>query len=423
MTQHRTARPRRTAVRLGALALPLALLTACAGTAEPAATAAATAETTAGARTEAATYTPRLVLTYDGGLVVLDATTLETVSTIEETGFLRVNPAGDGRHVMVSAEGGFRLLDAGTWAEEHGDHDHYWTADPTLTDVTFPAETPGHVVVHGDRTVLFDDGTGEVTVLDPHQLADGPDAAVRTYTTPAAHHGVAVLREDDHLVVTDGTEEERTGVRLLDADDAEVAATDQCPGVHGETVAADEVVTVGCQDGIVVIDGDTVTKIDAPTDYGRIGNQSGSEESTVVLGDYKSDPDADLERPTRVSLTDTAAGEITLVDLPSSYTFRSLARGADGEALVLGTDGQIHVIDPDTAELVRSIPVIDEWTEPDEWQQPRPAIHVLDGTAYVTDPATDRVLAVDVESGEVWKETTLDVTPNEITSAAGRHTH
>lgn len=417
---------RRAGVRLAALALPLALLGACAGgSSAPAAstTPSATAEPTA-TKTEAAAVTPRLVLTYDGGLVVLDATTLETVETIEADGFLRVNPAGDGRHVMVSTEGGFQVLDAGTWAQPHGDHDHYWTSTPVLTETVFDADEPGHAVVHGDTLALFADGTGEVTVVDPAAVAEGEDAVVREYTTPSAHHGVAVVRTDDTMVVSDGTEDERTGVRLLGADGTEIAATDQCPGVHGEAVAAGDVVTVGCQDGIVVVKGETVTKVQAPDAYGRIGNQAGHEASPYVLGDYKTDKDAELERPTRVTITDTAAGTLRVVDLPSSYTFRSLARGDAGEALVLGTDGQIHVIDPATATLTRSIPVIDAWEEPTEWQEARPAIHVLDGTAYVTDPATDRVLAVDVETGEVWNEATLEVTPNEITSAPGRtHEH
>src|SRR5690242_20094180 len=150
------ARPRlRGATRAAAAALPLVLLAACAGTAEDATPAStATESTPSNGAAEAATYQPRLVVTYDGGLLVLDADTLETVERIEKDGFLRVNPAGDGRHVMVSTDAGFQVLDAGTWAEEHGDHAHYWTADPVLTDVTYAAEKPGHVVVHDDRVAL-----------------------------------------------------------------------------------------------------------------------------------------------------------------------------------------------------------------------------------------------------------------------------
>ncbi|PZR53644.1 hypothetical protein DNL40_05780 [Xylanimonas oleitrophica] len=413
---HRTRR------RLAALALPLAAtiaLAGCAGGTGTAPEASAPADEPAAPRaSEAQARTPRIAITYDGGIRVLDAMSLEQVGDIELEGFNRLNPAGDGRHLFVSTAGGFRLLDAGTWAEAHGDHHHYWVAGPVLTDHLHEAEKPGHVVVHEGRTALFDDGTGDVTVLDAAHLGDD-DAVVREHTTPSAHHGVAIELSDHSLVVSEGTEDARTGIRVLDAEGQEIAASDQCPGVHGEAVAADEAVVIGCEDGALVYAGGTITKVQAPDAYGRIGNQAGTEASPVVLGDYKSDPDADLERPTRVSLIDTRDASLTLVDLPASYTFRSLARGDAGEALVLGTDGQLHVIDPETKQLVKSIPVMDAWTEPDEWQEPRPAVLALDGSVYVTDPAAKAIHAVDVESGKVWKTVTLDVVPNELSGVSG----
>ena len=407
-----------------ALALPLALLAGCgdggssAGSSSPSASA---ADTQAPQATEEAASTPRLALTYDGGIQVLDATTLEVIGEMELDGFNRLNAAGDGRHVLVSTTGGFQVLDAGTWATPHGDHDHYYTADPVLTDVMLDAETPGHVVVHEGRTALFDDGTGEVVVLDSVESADGH--VDRELTLPAAHHGVAVELMDGTLVVSEGAEEGRTGVRALDADDQEIASIDTCPGVHGEAMAADEAVVIGCEDGVVIFSGGTFTKVQAPDAYGRIGNQAGSEASSVVLGDYKTDEDAELERPTRVSLTDTATQTLTLVDLPASYSFRSLGRGEDGEALLLGTDGALHVIDPTSGAIVRSVPVVQPWEEPIEWQEPRPTLHVLDGTAYVTEPASNMIHAVDVQTGEVWNSVELTVTPNELNSASGAVEH
>ncbi len=416
---HRTT-PRRLSalalVPLGALALA-----ACAGPGSDGAASTSTASSSAEApaATEAQARTPRIAVTYDGGVRVLDAMTLEEVGDLEIDGFTRLNPAGDGRHLLVSTTGGFQVLDAGTWAEAHGDHAHYWTSAPALLDVTYAAQEPGHAVHHAGRTALFADGTGEITVLDPAHVAKPGDAVVDQLTLPAAHHGVAVPLSDDTMVVSEGTAEARTGIRVLDAEGAEIAANDQCPGVHGEAVAAEEAVVIGCEDGALVYAGGTITKVQAPDAYGRIGNQAGSESSPVVLGDYKTDPEAELERPTRVSLIDTRDASLTLVDLPSSYTFRSLARGEAGEALVLGTDGQLHVIDPEAGTLVKSIPVIDAWEEPLEWQEPRPAVLTLDGSVYVTDPATQSVHAVDVESGEVWKSAQLDVTPNEISGVTG----
>ncbi|PRX44550.1 hypothetical protein B0I33_11159 [Prauserella shujinwangii] len=360
---------------------------------------------TAGA-TGTATIAEPIVTTYDGGLYVLDGKTLELAEDIELAGFNRVNPAGDDRHVLVSTADGFRVLDA---------------AAGRLTDVEFPGEKPGHVVRHADKTVLFTDGTGEVRIFDPHDLGNG-EPETEVYQAAAPHHGVAIELENGELVVTLGTEEERVGIAVLDENREEIARNEQCPGVHGEATAQGEAVVIGCEDGVLVYRDGEITKVPSPTEYGRIGNQAGTDVSPIVLGDYKQDPDAELERPEQVSLIDTRNGSLRRVELGASYTFRSLARGPEGEALVLGTDGRIHVIDPEKAKVVRTIPVLAEsWREPLDWQQPRPAIFVRGGTAYVSDPAKKEVHAVDLASGEKTATVTLPQAPNELSGVLHGH--
>ncbi len=393
---------------------------ACGGTTEADTPAADTIETTTTtvAASEVATAQPRLALTYDGGVLVVDEEELTVVDDFALDGFNRLSPAGDGRHVLISTEGGFRALDTGSWTEAHGDHGHHYAGAPALTDLTFAAEKPGHVVPHAGVTALFDDGTGRIDVFDPADLASTTDLPhLDSRTLPEAHHGVAVPMPDGGMLVTLGDSEERTGVALLDENGTEITRTEQCPGVHGETVAADGVVAFGCEDGMAIFRDGRFTKASVPDPYGRIGNQAGSEDSPVVLGDYKTDPDAELERPERVALVDTRTASVRLVDLGTSYTFRSLGRGPAGEALVLGTDGNLHVIDPESGEILRRIEVLEPWTEPEEWQAPRPALEVQGGTAFVTDPATDSLYAVDVASGEI-RTAELPHTPNEISGVA-----
>ena len=374
-----------------------------------------------GATVEEGARTPRLALTHDEGVIVLDAVTMELLGEFPLEGFTRLNPVGDERHLMVTEGEGFRVLDLGGYSLPHGDHDHHHSTEPTLTEMTFAAKRPGHVVVHAGRTVLYGDGDGSIRSFDSDALREGatskPEVTTRTERTP--HHGVAVEREDGSVVTTVGTEDERTGIVIRDAKGKEVASSDECPGVHGEAAAQGGALVFGCEDGLLLVQGDEITKVDAPDDYGRIGNQAGSEESPFVLGDYKTDPDAELERPTRVSITDTRDGSLRLVDLPASYSFRSLERGPDGEGVVLGTDGRLHVIDMAKGEVSRSIDVVEEWTEPTEWQQPRPTVHVQDGTAYVTEPSSKALHMVDLESGKVVSSGELPVVPNEIDGTLG----
>ena len=104
------------------------------------------------------------------------------------------------------------------------------------------------------------------------------------------------------------------------------------------------------------------------------------------------------------------------MELPSSYTFRSLGRGPKGEALVLGTDGKLHVIDQTSGKITTSVALMASWTEPDEWQSPRPTLKVNGAIAYVSDPATKSIMSVDLTKGAVITK----ATPPRCSQRAGR---
>lgn len=378
---------------------------------------------------EASARTPRLVATYDGGVVVLDATTLEVEGDIAIDGFNRVSPAGDGRHVAVSTEGGWAILDAGTWSQEHGDHYHYYVADPALTDLFIDATTPGHVVPHDGLTALWDDGTGKVQVVETSEWTDMVDHehlhTIREWTAEEAHHGVAAASETGELLVTRGNEDERTGAMLLDAEDAVLASSDECPGVHGETAftnaEGEEFFMVGCQDGALAFHGDHVHKLSVDGDFGRIGNLHAFDGSDVVLGDYKSDPEGGLGL-SEISILNPEEETITVVnpfgDADASYTWRGIRRGSEGELLVLGSDGVLRTLD-ESGEVLTETAVIDAWDVPEEWQTAHPSLTIVDGMAYVADPATETVHIVDYVTGEVWKSVEVGFALNEVTSVTG----
>ncbi|MFG2319185.1 zinc metallochaperone AztD [Streptomyces tendae] len=387
-----------------ALALTVSMaLTACGGSDDASSDAEPQQQAKSGG---AAAVGDPLVASYDGGLYVLDGKTLKLAKTIELPGFNRVNPAGDEDHVVISTDSGFRVFDA---------------ARQTFTDAEFKGSKPGHVVRHGGRTVLFTDGTGEVNVFDPADLAGGKQPQGRTFTSAEPHHGVAIELAGGELVTTLGTEEKRTGAIVLDENDKEIARAENCPGVHGEAAAEGEVVGLGCEDGVLLYKDGKFTKVDAPGDYARTGNQAGSDASPILLGDFKTDPEAELERPTRISLIDTRTAKMKLVDLGTSYSFRSLARGPHGEALVLGTNGVLHVIDPETGKVDRKIEAVGDWTEPLDWQQPRPTLFVRDHTAYVSEPGKRQVHAFDLDSGEKLTSVTLPKGTNELSGTVAGH--
>ena len=411
----RTSHLRRSSIT----ALTLGTVVALAGcSSETTAGSAPSAESTSpSASTSSASSTSepgaRVAISYANGVRVLDGTTLETVSEFDTEEFTRLNPAGDDRHVMVTMSKGFQVLDTGAGTTEA----------PELTDRVFEADTPGHVVRHGGKTVLYADGTSDTTVFDSAALSESEELPEReTVEGDEAHHGVSVVLEDGTFLTTVGNADSRKGIVVEDASGKKIAENDECPGVHGEGTAKDEAVVLGCEDGALVYHDGEITKLEAPDKpYGRMGNAYVSETSPIVVGDYKDDADAEGYLLDQVTLIDTAEKTLEVVDLPEGveYTFRDVARGPGDLAYLIGTDGSIHVLDPETGKVTKSIPVIKAWEGPTEWQDPHPAIVVSGDIGYVTEPAANSIHAVDLTTGEVVSTSELGVTPNEIAVAAG----
>lgn len=387
-------RSARFAVGAGVAAL---LLTGCST-----GSAADTADT-APTSTVAAADGPRVAVAYEGGVLIVDGETLEVVDDLPTEEFVRLNPAGDGRHAFVTTSEGFQLLDV---------------REPELTDLVVEAAAAGHVVRHGGKTVLYDDATSDTTIFDTESLADVdgalPDAQI--IEGVEAHHGVSVLLEDGTFVTTVGDASGRSGIRAVDADGTEIATSAECPGVHGEGTAQGEAVVFGCENGALVFDDGEITKLTSPDEFGRIGNAYVSENSPLVVMDYKDDPDMEGYLLTDIALVDTEAKTLEKVELPDgvSYTFRGVTRVESGDAALIGSDGKLHVIDPATGAITASHDAIDAWEGPSEWQQPHPAIAALGDVVYVTDSANSTIVALDAATGEVLATGELPEVPNEI---------
>lgn len=380
--------------------------------------------------TEVSAVTPRILLSHEDGLTLLDAESGEVVKEQDVPGFTRLSNAGNGKDVLVTTGNGWEVFSTGIQAKAHGDHVHNYESAPGMTGVTFPGEHPGHVVAHNGRTTLFADGTGAIRTFDSAHLDKATPDLMPVMTeaeTEDPHHGVALELSDGTLFTTQGTEDSRNTLQVIDPKTGEVTAeTDDCPGSHGEAAAqpteAGDVVVMGCENGPVVYRDGEFHKVDVETEYQRSGNLFGLHDSPIVLGDYKveEEPKEAVERPTKIALIDTRTDELTTVDLGSSYWFRSLGRAEDGSAVVLTYDGEVNVIDEETGEVTAEYPVIEPWKEKDEWQEPGPILKVAGNIAYVTDAEAQKLVAVDLETGETVLEKDLEFAPVEMAVVTGQ---
>lgn len=160
--------------------------------------------------------------------------------------------AGTGRFVFLSnpEDGTVHVVDAGGWTVNHGDHRHYYSAEPRIVgSITGPE--PGSIASNNGRSAVFF-GDGTVAVLDHEDLGAGTVAETRF--TVAAHRGVAVPFGDSYLVsVAEPGAERASAVGLYSADGRQTGITGaQCPELEGHAVTRTGAV-FGCADGALVI--------------------------------------------------------------------------------------------------------------------------------------------------------------------------
>lgn len=347
-----------------------------------------------------------------GHVVVLDLATGEEIDALDLTGPARLYTEPHGRHVLAAQRDDDLVdwIDAGTWTVGHGDHDHYWTAPPTVTDWAVDAAQPTHVVFHDELLAVFNDGDGSVWVLDTHHLGDD-DALVGTWETGTAHHGVAVALESHGVVIVTvvGDDPEDTlpvGVAIIDMETGdELDRFENCPGLHGEA-ATDDVVAFGCTDGVLVVEahdghwhGDKIDIPDGAPADARTGTIHGGHDLDHMIGNLGGGA------LVRIDL-DTASA--TLIPLPLTAAAWAFDAEAD-QIVVLTVDGAIHQVDPQSGEIVATIELTDEITLPEgHGGPPRPSILIAGTRAYVADPANGQVIEVAI-GGELREARRFDV--------------
>lgn len=350
---------------------------------------------------------PRLVVSSEGGAEVLDGMDLTSLGSFELASQPYLSKAGDDRHVFVlqSEVGQVGVVDAGTWTDAHGDHGHSYVTEPSLLESTFDHGTSYHAVSDDERSVLWFDDDGSFRSFDWAGLED--DAVqVQTVETGTGHHGVAVPTADGGFLASYSEGDGAAGLLVLGPDGAETARIDGCDGLHGEAHAGEGTYVFGCADGVLVVEDGAGARIDAPVDGGGTGSLVGEHDSSVLVGNLYAEDAPELAR--QLAFYDVEQGNATALDL--GVEFGAIAR-ADGEAAVLGTDGSVRLIDPETGEVTETFEVMESWVKPEGHGSAMPQVSLGGGFAWVMDPRDRSVALFELGSGEERARTTLDAEP------------
>lgn len=343
-------------------------------------------------------------------LHVIDAATGEHLAHAELTGAASLYSGPTGRYgYAVQRDAGLtNIVDSGVEIEDHGDHVHIHVHEPSVLPFALESERPTHWVSHGGQVAIFNDGDGTVSLFDEADLANG-EPPVTTMGSGAAHHGVAVPWGDVVLVTTPSpvAGDLPIGVDVRSLDGTVLQSFPDCPGLHGEASAGEDI-AFGCSDGVLVLrhvgDGFVAIKAPNPADAPegvRVGTVRGAEGVAWFMGNWG---------PTGLALIDPEAGALAPITVPDGVV--SFAVIPSGELLVLTAAGNLDVVDPTTGTVTASAavaaPVDLDSTDP------RPAFATGGGHAYVVDPAGERVVRVRLDGLAIDGEIAVEGTPVRI---------
>jgi hypothetical protein len=361
-------------------------------------------------RVEHAEPQPRLAVVRGGGeILVLDLASGDEVARLpaafDGAGEGLLSTSEDGRFVFVVDGDGdaVTVVDIGTWSVSHGTHSHHYTTEPRIIGVV-EGSRPSHVVSHDGLVAVFFDGSGTTTVIDEGALHEGEIVTVATIDSGGPHHGVAVPYAEHYLSSAPSANPEALPDRVIafhgEMLEAEIGP---CPELHGEWTHMDTVL-FACDDGVLLVtyrDGEWVTsrvrypEMDEDDLFGwpnaRAWGFFGTPDAAHVIS---------WAGETYALIYDGAGDEarIRAVRLPAPLTFLAWAvEPVSGHGLTLAADGALHRIDPENADIVESLQVI----EPFDVDMTFTVVHQLvarHGHAYVLDPVGGVV--IEIELGE-----------------------
>tara|TARA_R110001606_G_scaffold1937_10_gene7750 strand:+ start:17622 stop:18929 length:1308 start_codon:yes stop_codon:yes gene_type:complete len=306
-----------------------------------------------------------------------------------------------------------QLLDSGLAV--HDDHVH--EDPPQLLSTTLNGVKPTHYQSHEGQAALFFDGDADNARMASFQLfsdaslESGPLLASQTLAT--AHHGIAEPWEGyvlaSHSDSNGGAASGITPYQLHgDHFHASAPLATACPGLHGG--AANQTHAVfGCQDGVLSV---------AFTENGFEDSKLPlSERITQLVGHHELAQFAGFAGASLYAVN-AAAGTTTLIDwaggavdgdgnpvAPAAFDL-----DAHGEHLaVLDNAGTLHVLEAADWSRKGQVTVLD--TVGSGASAPRLAFSGVDDHLFITDPARQSVIVVDLESVTVEDTIELDFAP------------
>lgn len=296
----------------------------------------------------------------------------------------------DGRYALLTTAGGVQVFDTGAWTVDHGEHKHYYSAEPGLVG-TAAVRAAGAVAGDGKAIAVFSTSGGYASVFR-HKDLDAGNVQESARITSTPHRGLVVPYEGHFLasVASAAVPAAAGGVEVRDAEDHTVLAAQDCPGLSGHATTRVGMV-FACTDGALL-----VTEDDGAFAAEKIPYPDGGAGHPPAAGLAHRPGSNELARP---------AGEDgawhldvfkrTWTHLPTPVPVVAASAVGDGKrVLAAGADGSLLALDPATGEVGAQVPLLGAPAG-----DAVPQLRIDASRAYVSDPARRVVHEIDYADG------------------------
>ena len=336
----------------------------------------------------------------------------------------RIYPTASGRYaIAVSSDANTaHIFDGGIYLEEHGDHFDLVESHTHRLPIELSGDRPSHLYVGDEWATIYYDGSGDIALINEHELEHEGDDFAPVMINAGANHGAAVPLEDDLFAVSRQHPDYATSpadyrlpisadIRDLDGN-VLYSAEAGCPDLHGDA-GNGHMAVFGCTGGVLAIEAH-----DGHFEDWFIAAPDGSPDDfrlTSVWGYHGLDHFFALGSAVGLYIVEAEAGEMEQL-IPASDELRPIqvALSYDGELLlVVMSDGEIRMYDAHDADLLAATDhALSDDIDPGFWA--RPHIATAPGHIFITDSAAGEVLALDTHDLEVMEHWDVDGTPTKI---------
>ncbi len=322
--------------------------------------------------------------------------------------------------VAVSSDANMAyVFDGGIFLEAHDDHFDLVEEDSRKLALDLSGDRPTHLHVSDEWTAIFYEGSGEVVLLDEHELEEHGDSYVPLRMNVGPQHGAVVPMEGDLFAVTikhpdyPGNPDARLpiGAEIRNLDGNVLYSAEGCDSLQG-SAGNGHMAVFGCHGGVLVLDAH-------PGEYSHVfiapDGVADDFQVTSVWGAHGLDHFFAMGSSFGLYIVEPEEETMELL-FSATEDLRPIQvqLGHGGETLlVVMSDGELRVYDSHDGDLLAS--KTDFLATPVEtgfWA--RPHLAVAPGAIFITDSVGGEVLQLDEHDLEVVRHWHVEGAPTKI---------